>query len=76
MKAKIGDFIPQFPAGQTHIFLWRERQFLAELGIETGLVSTQPPPKAISLLTYGQKKLKKILFIYFPLLRKILLTHS
>jgi len=74
MKAKIGYFIPQFP-GQTHIFFWRERQFLAELGIETDLVSTQLPPKAIVSHVWAEEA-KKILFIYFPLMRKILLTHS
>lgn len=46
MKARIGYFIPEFP-GQTHIFLWRERQILAELGIETDIVSTRRPPQAI-----------------------------
>ena len=44
---KIGFLIPEFP-GQTHIFLWRERQALAELGIEADLVSTRPPPRAIA----------------------------
>ncbi len=44
---KIGFFIPEFP-GQTHIFLWRERQALAELGIEAELISTRPPPRAIA----------------------------
>lgn len=44
---KIGFCIPEFP-GQTHIFLWRERQALAELGIEADLVSTRPPPRAVA----------------------------
>ena len=44
---KIGFFIPEFP-GQTHIFLWRERQALAELGVSAGLVSTRPPPRAVA----------------------------
>ncbi|MDQ7777515.1 exopolysaccharide biosynthesis GT4 family glycosyltransferase EpsE [Paracoccus aminovorans] len=44
---KIGFFIPEFP-GQTHIFLWRERQALAELGIEADLVSTRPPPRKVA----------------------------
>lgn len=46
MKARIGYFVPEFP-GQTHIFLWRERQALAELGIDADLVSTRCPPKGI-----------------------------
>ncbi|CAM3040363.1 Glycosyl transferases group 1 [Paracoccus aminovorans] len=44
---RIGFFIPEFP-GQTHIFLWRERQALAELGVEAQLVSTRRPPRAIA----------------------------
>ncbi|WP_333684732.1 exopolysaccharide biosynthesis GT4 family glycosyltransferase EpsE [Pontibaca methylaminivorans] len=44
---RIGFFIPEFP-GQTHIFLWRERQALAELGIETDLISTRLPPRAVT----------------------------
>ncbi|HRO15627.1 MAG TPA: colanic acid biosynthesis glycosyltransferase WcaL, partial [Paracoccus sp. (in: a-proteobacteria)] len=44
---RIGFLIPEFP-GQTHIFLWRERQALAELGIEADLISTRPPPPAIA----------------------------
>jgi colanic acid/amylovoran biosynthesis glycosyltransferase len=47
MKAPIGYFIPEFP-GQTHIFFWRERQILAEIGIDTSLVSTRCPPKALA----------------------------
>ena len=46
MKTRIGCFIPKFP-GQTHTWIWREHQALAELGIEADLVSTQRPPKAI-----------------------------
>lgn len=44
---RIGFLIPEFP-GQTHIFLWRERQALAEMGIEADLISTRPPPPAIA----------------------------
>lgn len=44
---RIGFFIPEFP-GQTHIFLWRERQALAELGVEADLISTRPPPRAVA----------------------------
>ena len=44
---RIGFFIPEFP-GQTHIFLWRERQALAELGIDADLISTRPPPGAVA----------------------------
>lgn len=44
---RIGFFIPEFP-GQTHIFLWRERQALAELGVDADLVSTRPPPRKVA----------------------------
>lgn len=57
MKARIGFFIPEFP-GQTHIFLWRERQALAELDIEADLVSTRHPPKAIASHTWAEEAQK------------------
>ncbi|MEP6485734.1 glycosyltransferase family 4 protein [Microcoleus vaginatus GB2-A3] len=63
MKAKIGYFIPQFP-GQTHIFFWRERQFLAELGIETDLVSTQPPPRAIASHVWAEEAQKNTVYLF------------
>ena len=63
MKAKIGYFIPQFP-GQTHIFLWRERQFLAELGIETDLVSTQLPPRAIASHVWAEEAQKNTVYLF------------
>lgn len=43
---RIGYLIPEFP-GQTHIFFWRERQVLTDLGIETALISTRRPPQGI-----------------------------
>jgi colanic acid/amylovoran biosynthesis glycosyltransferase len=54
MKARIGYFIPEFP-GQTHIFFWRERQILSEIGIETSLVSTRRPPQAIASHTWAKE---------------------
>jgi len=62
MKAKIGYFISQFP-GQTHIFFWRERQFLAELGIETDLVSTQLPPRAITSHVWAEEAIKNTVYL-------------
>ena len=62
MKAKIGYFIPQFP-GQTHIFFWRERQFLAELGIETDLVSTQLPPRAVVSHVWAEEAKKNTVYL-------------
>ena len=52
MKTRIGYLIPEFP-GQTHIFFWREREVLTELGIETDLISTRRPPKAIASHTWA-----------------------
>ncbi|MFN7023131.1 MAG: exopolysaccharide biosynthesis GT4 family glycosyltransferase EpsE [Pseudorhizobium sp.] len=46
MSVRIGYFIPEFP-GQTHVFLWRERQALQDLGIKADLVSTRLPPPEI-----------------------------
>ena len=57
MKARIGYFIPEFP-GQTHIFFWRERQILSEIGVETSLVSTRRPPKAISSHAWAKEAQK------------------
>lgn len=54
MKARIGYFIPEFP-GQTHIFFWRERQILAEIGIDTSLVSTRCPPRAIASHSWSEE---------------------
>ena len=58
MKARIGYFIPEFP-GQTHIFFWRERQILSEIGIETVLVSTRRPPKAIASHSWAEAAQKE-----------------
>jgi colanic acid/amylovoran biosynthesis glycosyltransferase len=44
---RIGFLVPEFP-GQTHIFLWREREALMEMGVEAAFVSTSRPPQAIS----------------------------
>ena len=62
MKARIGYFIPEFP-GQTHIFLGRERQILAELGIETSLVSTRHPSKAISSHIWADEAQKNTAYL-------------
>ena len=63
MKGKIGYFLPQFP-GQTHIFYWRERQFLAELGIETDLVSTQLPPRGITSHLWAEEAIKNTVYLF------------
>ena len=43
---RIAYLIPEFP-GQTHIFFWRERAALKKFDVETDIVSTRRPPKAI-----------------------------
>ena len=43
---RIAYLIPEFP-GQTHMFFWRERISLGRIGIETHIVSTRRPAKAI-----------------------------
>jgi len=63
MKAKIGYFLPQF-LGQTHIFYWREQQFLAELGIETDLVSTQLPPRALVSHVWVEEAKKNTVYLF------------
>jgi colanic acid/amylovoran biosynthesis glycosyltransferase len=63
MKSQIGYFIPEFP-GQTHIFFWRERQALLELGIETDLVSTQRPPKALASHTWTDEAQKNTTYLF------------
>jgi colanic acid/amylovoran biosynthesis glycosyltransferase len=42
MKARIGYLVPEFP-GQTHTWIWRDKNALEELGIEADLVSTRKP---------------------------------
>lgn len=62
MKAKIGYFIPEFP-GQTHIFFWRERQVLSEIGIETALVSTRRPPQTIASHSWAEEAQKETAYL-------------
>lgn len=42
MKARIGYLVPEFP-GQTHTWIWRDKNALEELGIQADLVSTRLP---------------------------------
>lgn len=44
---RVGYLIPEFP-GQTHIFLWRERQALEEHGFVVKTISTKRPARAIA----------------------------
>jgi colanic acid/amylovoran biosynthesis glycosyltransferase len=62
MKVRIGYFPPEFP-GQTHIFLWREIHALCELGIESDLVSTRRPPKAIVSHSWSEEAQKNTTYL-------------
>lgn len=68
MKARIGYLIPEFP-GQTHIFFWREREALAELGIETVLISTRRPPEAIASHAWASEAERQTVYLA-PLTRQ------
>ncbi|MFN7023930.1 MAG: exopolysaccharide biosynthesis GT4 family glycosyltransferase EpsE [Pseudorhizobium sp.] len=62
MTDRIGFLIPEFP-GQTHIFLWRERQALADLGIDAQLVSTTQPPAGIVSHSWSQAARNETLYL-------------
>lgn len=62
MKARIGYLIPEFP-GQTHIFYWREREVLTELGIETDLISTRLPAKGIASHVWADEAQKDTTYL-------------
>lgn len=62
MNARIGYFIPEFP-GQTHIFFWRERAILTELGVEADLVSTQRPAKGIASHVWADDAQKNTVYL-------------
>ena len=60
---RIGYLIPEFP-GQTHIFFWRERQALHELGIEADLVSTRSPPQRIVSHSWSERAIAETEYLY------------
>ncbi|MBF2003379.1 MAG: glycosyltransferase family 4 protein [Synechococcales cyanobacterium M58_A2018_015] len=62
MKTRIGYFIPEFP-GQTHIFYWREREALKELGIAADWVSTRRPPRAMISHTWANDAEKETAYL-------------
>jgi glycosyltransferase involved in cell wall biosynthesis len=61
MPTQIGYFAPEFPA-QTHIFLWREIQALAEIGIKTDLISTRMP-KTVASFTWAEAARKQTTYL-------------
>jgi len=52
----------QFP-GQTHTWIWRERQALQELGFEVDLVSTRRPLKAIVSHAWAEEAEKDTVYL-------------
>jgi colanic acid/amylovoran biosynthesis glycosyltransferase len=70
-QIRIGYLVPEFP-GQTHIFFWRELQFLATLGIECDLVSTRSPPRKIMSHTWSEAATQRT--TYLSALRKDLVA--
>lgn len=73
-KTTIGYLIPEFPA-QTHIFLWREYQALADLGISSKLLSTRKPPKNVMSHSWSEEA-QSITTYLFPLSLSDLLAAS
>lgn len=68
-QIRIGYLVPEFP-GQTHIFFWRELQFLAALGIECDLVSTRSPPRKIMSHTWSETASQRTTYLS-PLRRSL-----
>ncbi len=62
MEKRIGYFMSQFP-GQTHTWIWRERQALQELGFEVDLVSTRRPLKAIVAHAWAEEAEKNTIYL-------------
>jgi glycosyltransferase involved in cell wall biosynthesis len=63
--AVIGYFIPEFP-GQTHIFFWRERKKLLELGVRAELVSTNRPPRHLVSHAWSQSAARETIYLFPP----------
>lgn len=61
----IGYLIPEFP-GQTHNFFWREKEALAECGVEVVIISTRRPPKNLVSPHWAKKAINETLYL-FPL---------
>ncbi|WP_339383646.1 exopolysaccharide biosynthesis GT4 family glycosyltransferase EpsE [Tychonema sp. LEGE 07196] len=51
-------------SGKNTHFFWRERQFIGELGIETDLVSTRPPPRAIASHVWAEEAQKNTIYLF------------
>lgn len=59
----IGYLIPEFP-GQTHNFFWREREALAELGVDVILISTRRPPKSLASPSWAKKAIDDTKYLF------------
>ncbi len=61
----IGYFIPEFP-GQTHIFFWRERKKLLEMGVRAELVSTHQPAQRLIAHTWSAEAARETTYLFPP----------
>lgn len=59
---RIAYLIPEFP-GQTHIFLWRERRALEEMGISVDLISTRMPNRAIAPHSWTEEAQRQTVYL-------------
>lgn len=62
---KIGYFIPEFP-GQTHIFFWRERGALQQLGIDPVCISTRAPARGIISHDWAEAAMRETHYLAPP----------
>ncbi len=65
MTIRVGYLTPEFP-GQTHTFVWRERQFLTQAGVETDMLSTRRPTKKIMSHSWAEDAAANTTYL-FPL---------
>lgn len=61
-KVRIGYFIPEFP-GQTHVFFWRERKVLSELGVQADWLSTRCPSQGTISHIWASEAQQKTLYL-------------
>ncbi len=72
---KIGYFIPEFP-GQTHAFFMRESDRLADLQIETDLVSTRPPTNGQAQHSWAQPAADRTTYLAPMSLKSVILAAA
>ncbi|MDX2241231.1 MAG: exopolysaccharide biosynthesis GT4 family glycosyltransferase EpsE [Leptolyngbyaceae cyanobacterium bins.302] len=60
---RIGYMVPEFP-GQTHIFFWREREALQEVGVDTSIISTVRPPQGVISHTWAKSAEQEATYLF------------